>query len=340
MKDLLLFLCMIPIFVGLDAQEVSYQKHVELGDVHWLRNLDEAKAEAEKTGKDIFILFQEVPGCSTCRNYGVNILQHPLVVEAIEDLFVPLTIFNNKKGIDAHVLQMYKEPSWNNPVTRVINSKGEPLLKRLSGQYNAYAVVQYIIDALIASNKEIPQYLALLADELQADILGTKETTISMFCFWSGEKSIGKLRGVNYTEAGFMDGQEVVKVRYAPDMISYKQILKHASSDNCASSVFTNDEEEIAQVKSVLGKSKFSSVKSYRKDREDKYYLLHSDIQYIPLTDLQKTRINSMIGDRLEPSELLSPRQLEMLRKIENGQLSKNNMVETDFLEAWKNLQQ
>ena len=44
------------------------------------------------------LLFQEVPGCSTCRNYGHNVLSHPLMVEAIESLFVPLAIFNNKEG--------------------------------------------------------------------------------------------------------------------------------------------------------------------------------------------------------------------------------------------------
>jgi len=65
--------------------------------VHWYRDYDKALVVAAKEDKDVLLLFQEVPGCSTCRNYGHNVLSHPLMVEAIESLFVPLAIFNNKK---------------------------------------------------------------------------------------------------------------------------------------------------------------------------------------------------------------------------------------------------
>ena len=69
----------------------------ELGQVHWYRSYDKALAVAAK----------EVPGCSTCRNYGHNVLSHPLMVEAIESLFVPLAIFNNKSGKDKNILDQY-----------------------------------------------------------------------------------------------------------------------------------------------------------------------------------------------------------------------------------------
>ena len=34
----------------------------ELGQVHWGRSLDEAKAQSAESGKPILVLFQEVPG--------------------------------------------------------------------------------------------------------------------------------------------------------------------------------------------------------------------------------------------------------------------------------------
>ena len=37
-------------------------ERVELGAVHWNTNLEEAKAESAKTGKPLFVQFQEVPG--------------------------------------------------------------------------------------------------------------------------------------------------------------------------------------------------------------------------------------------------------------------------------------
>lgn len=313
----------------------AQNNHVELGNVDWLRNYDQAIKQAEIQNKDIFLLFQEVPGCSTCKNYGINILEHPLIVEAIEDLFIPLAIFNNKQGHDAEILKKFSEPAWNNPVARIIDTKGKNVVPRLSGQYNGYAVTQLIIDALLDRGKDIPEYLSLLSEELQVDLLGSKETIISMYCFWTGEKNLGKLRGVSYTEAGYMDGKEVVKVRYSPSVISYDKILKHAASAKCASFVYTNDTEEKSVANKLLGNKKASNTKAYRKDREDKYYLRHSDLQYLPLTDLQKTRINSMLGDRMDPTELLSPRQTIMLGQINSSPSKEDILIGVEFRKAW-----
>ena len=35
----------------------------ELGDVSWERDFSEAEARAQETGRPLFALFQEVPGC-------------------------------------------------------------------------------------------------------------------------------------------------------------------------------------------------------------------------------------------------------------------------------------
>ena len=37
-------------------------QRVELGRVHWMRDIEQAKSVSSKTGKPIFMLFQEVPG--------------------------------------------------------------------------------------------------------------------------------------------------------------------------------------------------------------------------------------------------------------------------------------
>ena len=42
----------------------------ELGNVQWNRKMENAVALSKQSGKPILILFQEVPGCMTCRNYG------------------------------------------------------------------------------------------------------------------------------------------------------------------------------------------------------------------------------------------------------------------------------
>jgi len=109
----------------------------ELGRVDWYRDYDKAIAIAKTENKVVVILFQEVPGCATCRNYGHNVLSHPLMVEALENSFIPLAIHNNDAGKDREILKRFGEPSWNNPVVRIIDVTGNDLVKRISNDYSA-----------------------------------------------------------------------------------------------------------------------------------------------------------------------------------------------------------
>ena len=95
-----------------------------MGQVHWYRDYDKAIAVAAKEDD---VLLQEVPGCSTCRNYGHN---ESFNSKAIESLFVPLAIFNNKGGKDKKILDKYGEPSWNNPVVRIVDEQGVDVVKQ------------------------------------------------------------------------------------------------------------------------------------------------------------------------------------------------------------------
>lgn len=292
---------------------LNAQTRIELGKIDWLRNYEEALSISIQEDKPIFILFQEVPGCSTCRNYGKDVLSHPLIVEAIEDLFVPLAIYNNETGHDAEILKKFNEPSWNNPVIRILDNKEQQLVPRVAREYSAVQLVRAMNTALGKDNRPIPGYLNLLEEELTTIASGVQETYFSMYCYWSGEKNIAKQRGVLYTEAGFMDGKEVVKVTYSPEIVSYKKLLKHASNVQCASSTYTDDKLEIKESEKVIGNGKQYATKAYKKAHDDKYYLNRSDLKSLELTLLQKTRVNSMLGQGLDPSHILSPRQLASL---------------------------
>lgn len=49
-------------FFLLPNRPIMGQAPVELGQVEWNRNLEEAKAASAKSGKPLFVQFQEVPG--------------------------------------------------------------------------------------------------------------------------------------------------------------------------------------------------------------------------------------------------------------------------------------
>lgn len=158
-----LSLCLAPVLFG---QNTPTQP-IELGQVDWLRDFDQAIAQSKTSGKPVFILFQEVPGCSTCRNYGQNVLSQPVIVDAIENSFIPLAIFNNKKGKDYKVLTYYKEPAWNNPVVRIVASDKQDIVPRVSGNYSQLGVVQAMRQALDLSGFVVPAELQKLENTLR-----------------------------------------------------------------------------------------------------------------------------------------------------------------------------
>jgi hypothetical protein len=258
----------------------------ELGDVSWLRNFDEALSRAKSTGKPVLILFDEVPGCQTCVHYGQDVLSHPLLVEAAETEFVPVAIYNNIGGHDREILERYGEPTWNNPVVRIVDAAGKPLVPRLNGDYSKHGLAKAMIAALAKAGRAAPPYLALLEEELRPDV---ERAVFSMYCFWTGEACLGDVEGVVGTRTGFAGGKEVVEVVFDPRRISRDALLQIAEQRRCGQS---------------------ESARSIRpSQKDDKYQLRHTAWAYVPMTELQASRANSLIGRGADPSALFSPRQ-------------------------------
>jgi len=289
---------------------------VELGKINWLRNYDEAVAMSEKTNKPIFILFQEVPGCSTCSRFGFGPLSDPFLVEAIEDNFIPLAIHNNKRGEDARILKQFNEPSWNNPVVRVINAKGRDIVKRMANRWSPEDLLSTVIAGVEKSTGEVPMYLSMrLAEAQGADNI--KEANLSMYCFWTGEKEISKIDGVLSTEAGFMHGREVVKVQYDATQVTLPSIVNEAKKSNCADAVYVDDDYDLADVKKFTDVKNVKKSGSYHKDKEVKYYLSKSNYRFVPMSKYQQAKVNAAIGSRQNPNQYLSPRQLVAYKYIQ-----------------------
>ena len=311
------------------------QQQEELGLVNWSRSYEESKLLAVNEDKPIFILFQEVPGCSTCKNYGKNLLTHPQIKEAIETYFVPLVIFNNKGGKDGEILSKFQEPSWNNPVVRIIdNATEKDITKRLNGRYDMSGLIETIANGILASNKFIPEYLALLQQEYSS--IDLRETHLAMYCFWSGEKNMGNLKGVVETQAGFMNGSEVVKIKYDADQLGEEELLAYASERKCADALYSNDQREIYAAKKLKLKTKKKG--KFRPDTEPKYYIFKTSYKYLPMTSLQALKVNASLSIGRSPNAFLSPRQLAVLKLIENKKIKPQNAIDQDFTIMWNKL--
>jgi hypothetical protein len=153
------------------SRETSAQEegpHVETGQIAWGRDLKAALAASRRSGKPVFALFQEVPGCMGCKQFGRDVLSHPLIVQGIETDFTPLLIHNNSPGLDAEVLQHYGEPSWSYQVVRFLDAEGRDIIPRKDHVWEAAPLAERMIAALEKAGRPVPGYLKTVASEKSA----------------------------------------------------------------------------------------------------------------------------------------------------------------------------
>ena len=137
---------------------------VEVGTVRWGRDFDAALKNSAKTGKPVLILFPEIPGCSGVQKFGREVLTNPLLVEAIENEFIPMLVYNNRNGgMDQKLLKRYQEPAWNYQVIRFLNAAGEDVIPRKDRVWTTGGVAARMVEALVAENRPVPDYLKDLA---------------------------------------------------------------------------------------------------------------------------------------------------------------------------------
>lgn len=290
--------------------------HKELGAIRWSRDFNAALAESKATGKPLLILFDEVPGCHTCVSFGETVLSHPLIVEAAEDLFVPVAVFNNIEGADRAVLKSFNEPEWNNPVVRIVDAQRTELVPRVDGDYTAHGIVSAMAAALKKSGREAPGYLSLLAQEV--DHAPKEKAVFSMHCFWEGEAKLGGIEGVLATRTGFADGKEVVEVTFDPDRLKSATLLSRARDMAC-----------------IVDRAG-ADLKPSAKD--DKYQLRGTAFESLPMTPAQATRMNAALGDADAAKRILSPRQLALLESIKSAPNVKwpSAIGRDDLAAAWR----
>ena len=189
----------------------------ELGRVPWLRDFDAAVKLSRETKKPLLMLFDEVPGCDTVVGFGRDVLSAPEIVATIMRDYVPVAVFNNIPGVDAKVLQSFGEPSWNNPVVRIMDADRKALAPRFDGPYTVEA------------------FKSVIAPRLE-------KATLSAACFWECEAKLGKLEAVRASRVGFLQGEEVVEVEFDPRVMDRKAFLAEAARLECANRVFTPNE--------------------------------------------------------------------------------------------------
>ena len=283
----------------------------EAGTATWLRDLDTALAASGKSGKPVFALFQEIPGCAGCKQFGREVLSHPLVVAAIESEFTPLLIHNNKPGRDAEVMQKFGEPAWNYQVVRFLDANGADLIPRKDHVWETGPLAERMIATLQKAKRPVPAWLGLLASEYSPRL---QQVAMAMGCFWTGEMQIGQLDGVIATEAGFLGGHEVTLVRFDPSVLTMGQLAKAAAKVRCADVLYVPATSLTAARSAGL---KAEVLDGYRAApaSDQKKQLEGTPAAKLKLSGAQATKVNAWI--RTEPAkaiQFLAPAQRAQMR--------------------------
>lgn len=287
---------------------------IEAGDVKWQRDLDAALVSAKNSGKPVFVLFQEIPGCLGCQTFGSEVLTHPLLVEAIESEFLPVLVYNNRPGsADDKWLRQYKEPSWNYQVIRFLDHTGKDIIPRKDKVWTIDGVASRMIAALQEAGRKVPLYLR--AVHLENEKVKQKKTALAMACFWTGEYKLGKLPGVITTEAGWYDNREITLVTYHTDLLTLNDIVSYAAKERCAQRVYLMPGDKIDRNKFTAKpfvKGKYKKAKS--SDQKKQLSQWPEILALNTITPMQLTKINAFGPDNQEKAfAWLSPKQQKLL---------------------------
>jgi hypothetical protein len=301
----------------------------ELGAVRYeTSSVEEAKKIAQERNMPIFCIQAEVPGDIES---GKDVLSHPLIVEALESMFVCAAPKIPRKEFEDRYKPSAGRKAWYTTIN-FLDANGEELVPAIGGDTLVVPViVDCIVRVLTQCKRPIPRYVSLLQEEQcgKSTIGCSGRAKRNCRCIVFGihdydrtEVEFAKIDGVLATICGTYIGNRVIRIVYNPKVLSFTTILHYSTERHLADTIYyqTQDEKVAAQMETSRLVEKPAIVKMEHLFKivvhDMKSALRRSLLGKVPLTDLQATRINLLIhqGQFHEATRLLSPRQFQVTR--------------------------
>lgn len=125
--------------------------------------------------------------------------------------------------------------------------------------------------------------------------------------------------GVRATRVGWLEGQEVVEVRFDPARLPLAELVRQARDAGCAQRVWVAGAAALAGARELLEERAqlLPGEPRAAKADDEQYYLGRSPLRFLPLTPLQAQRLNSALGKAGTVEQVLSPGQVALGKRIE-----------------------
>jgi hypothetical protein len=321
-----------------DVVELNHvNQYAELGRVRWLDSYSEALERAKSEKKPILVLIYYSGNDMVPDNSALN---HPLAVEAIESLFVPVA-FSGQQGNLEEGLGMVDLQSDFESVIQINDTNGNELVEKLYNTQTVAPVTEVLTASLSNAGYPVPEYLQVISSESGAE--GTTETAvITQHCFWSGEVELGVHDAVVFMEPGYIDKIEAIRITFDNSKVSYKDLLETAKSLGLLNTAYPLNDKQYIEATEVIDKSsvKYFSQIEYApaSDRKNyKFYIGKTVYRYVPMTSRQALLVNNALFFEENPDVFLSPRQIEMYEFIKGKQRLRweNHIDSSNFTQNW-----
>lgn len=154
----------------------------------------------------------------------------------------------------------------------------------------------------------------------------TETAVFSMYCYWTGEATLGRVPGVVRTRIGHLPGAEIVEVSWDPSRTDLGQLTAALKRQNSFYALLARSREERQQALAHLPGSEVK-VESDAPDFLDSKHSLrtrHPDLYYLDLTEAQAIALNSWsyfggaMPDVLTPEQ--QARQPKLRKRLAAGQ--------------------
>ncbi|MEO6193276.1 MAG: hypothetical protein ABIS20_09720 [Thermoanaerobaculia bacterium] len=144
----------------------------------------------------------------------------------------------------------------------------------------------------------------------------TEKAVFSMYCYWTGEATVGKVPGVVGTRIGELGGNEVVEVTYDPARTDVSRLAQALKGQGSFYAFIAPDRTAAAKAGLPSSDVKVRSGQPDFTEPKHSLRVAHPELYYLDLTEAQAIALNTWSHFGGPKPAVLTPEQERMAAKL------------------------